>query len=736
MSDGLGRRDFVRASALGVVTGITGCQTQQSTPETGTESVTDRSHPTTESGATTEPRATDDAPVLSGTAVALSGEPIAGATVEALVPGEGTVAETTTDGSGRFGLETAGRPAWVQIQSDGFHARTVAVGPGAGPTVELTPSDGTVSLSFCGDVMFGRRFYGTSDEPGPRVRITPSTRLADHRAILEGVAPLLASADITSVNLETPLTTTGWRHPEKVFTFVSHPVAARALADAGVDYCSLGNNHAFDALVPGLADTIDTLDSVGIAHSGAGRSSEAAWRPALVERRGRTVGFLSCTTVVEPQHDIDLSADRGDARTHTVTRETDDGRESITFPGDVGAAEPTEQRLGRRVAETADRADVTVVQIHGGYDYQRQSIAKVRGLADAAIGAGAALVVCHHPHVTGGLEIRNGALVAWSLGNFVFDQTRWATFPSYVLTAHVGPSGVERAFLEPVVLDGYVPTGVVGKPRTDQLWRTAGLSSGEFDLGQLTLQYVRDRTPAREPSVRTFEGTAIHARREGWPRSVLEGGDAVQFGRDRLPTGRFDGPAVDTRATGEPLWRVELGSTEATAAVDYGDDGTVDYGDDGTVRLVRDATADEAVGLGPVARIPVSGPLTVAGRYSFGGNTGVELRVSWYERGRDSPVDQERFALRGTTDGWTWVREDVVPPEGATHVNVTVQLSPPTSGKRMVALDDLRVVEWVPAATGGREYDHLRVDGATTVEFVAPADHEASGEIRWPELAD
>lgn len=727
MGDRLGRREFCRSAALGTLSSLAGCSLSQSSDSTPTPILTapptgtGRGHRTSEAGGSDEP------PSLSGTAVALSGEPIAGGSVRAVVPGEGTVAETTTEGAGAFGLDTAGEPAWLQVEAEGFHGRTVAVAPDSRPTVELTPREGTVSLRFCGDVMFGRRFYGTTGEPGPRVRISPATRLADHRAILEPVAPLLRGADVTSINLESPLTTTNWRHPEKVFTFVSHPVAARALAGAGVDYCALGNNHTLDALVPGLEDTFVALDSAGLAYSGAGRSAEEAWGPAGLDRRGITVGFLSCTTVVEPQHDIDLSADRGADRTHTVGRDTDSGRTTMTFSGDVGAAEATERRLDRRVASTSDRTDVTVVQIHGGYDYRRRSIAKIRGLADAAIAAGADVVVCHHPHVTGGLERRDGALVAWSLGNFVFDQTRWETFPSYVLTAHVGHDGVERAYVDPVVLDGYVPTGVVGEPRASQLRRTAGLSGREFELGGRTLQFVRDRSRTIRTATRTFDGSAIHARVQGWPRGVLDGGDALQFGRDRLPTGRFDDPAVGAVAR-EPLWRVETGSTVDPAAVEYGSNGAVG--------LVRDGTDDEPAVLGPVAPVPVSGSLTLAGRYRTRARKGIAIRVSWYEAIGDPPVGESHIPLEKSTGEWTWMREGLRVPRSASHVDVAVEVSTPAAGERTVDIDDLRLVEWAPAATGGRAYDHIRVDGRATVAFATLDAPGAAGEIRWPPLGD
>lgn len=721
MNDRLRRRDFVRASALGLLAAVNGCESRQLSSTTNTETGTDRSTPRAETGE-------DGASQISGRVVALSGAPVDGASVRAVIPGVGPVAETETDGKGQFGVDTGRRPVWLKVSAAGFHERTVAAGPRGRLTVELTAREGTVSLSFCGDVMFGRRFYGTNDEHGPHVRISSSTPLADHRAILRAVAPLLASADITSVNLETPLTTTAWRHPQKVYTFASHPVAGQALAEAGVEYAALGNNHAFDALVPGLEETLATLTKVGMAHSGAGRSSEAAWRPALFEQRGRTIGYLSCTTVVESQYAIDLSADRGANTTHTVTRDTSSGEASLMVPGNVGVAEATEPRLAHHVSALADNVDVTAVQIHGGYEYRRRPIAKIRGLAEAAITAGADLVVCHHPHVTGGLEMRNGALIAWSLGNFVFDQTRWETFPSYVLTVHIGAEGVKRAYVDPVLLEGYVPTGVVGKPRANHLWRTAGLSSEEFALGRHTLQYVRDRRPAARTANRMVEGDTLYTRQAGWPKTVLEGAEALQFGRDRLPTGQFDDPDVDDQRHEALLWQVTPGPGAKAPAVEYMRNGSV--------QLEQEKADGEPTDFGPVARIPVSGPLTFAGRYRYGATDGVELHIAWYEGLGDSLVTEEKFEFQGGSDEWAWMRQDLTPPEGASYVDVTFHLSQPAVGERPAAFDDLRLVEWTDDTTGSREYDHLRVDGTATVEFAMSASLREGAEIAWSELND
>ena len=49
------------------------------------------------------------------------------------------------------------------------------------------------------------------------------------------------------------------------------------------------------------------------------------------------------------------------------------------------------------------------------------SVEQIRA-AEALTGAGAKMVIGHHPHVVQGIEMCRGGLVAYSLGNFIFDS--------------------------------------------------------------------------------------------------------------------------------------------------------------------------------------------------------------------------------------------------------------------------------------------------------------------------
>ena len=64
-----------------------------------------------------------------------------------------------------------------------------------------------------------------------------------------------------------------------------------------------------------------------------------------------------------------------------------------------------------------------IVSFHWGEEYQNQPNKEQRYFAQLAIDSGADLVIGHHPHVVQPVEKYKNSWIAYSLGNFVFDQS-------------------------------------------------------------------------------------------------------------------------------------------------------------------------------------------------------------------------------------------------------------------------------------------------------------------------
>ncbi|MFN0147865.1 MAG: CapA family protein [Dehalococcoidia bacterium] len=306
-------------------------------------------------------------------------------------------------------------------------ASAVSAGPGfqdtetgGGPVTVVVPaiaSDLTsvLTLAAVGDVMLARSVGQAVLREGPSV-------------VFAGVREVLAGADIAVANLETAIAESG-EPAAKSYRFRAPPPAAGALADAGIDVVGLANNHTLDYGTEALSETLSSLDSWGVAHAGAGMDASAAHKAATVMRHGLRVAFLSY---------VDVPAEG------TFNRVNWDA--SATRPG---VAWFDEAAMRDDVAVAREGADLVVVLLHFGPEGSSTPSATQRAQARAAIDAGAALVIGSHPHVLQPVEEYNGGVIAYSLGNFVFDGFEGHANETAIFVAELTRDGVRSWRLVP-----------------------------------------------------------------------------------------------------------------------------------------------------------------------------------------------------------------------------------------------------------------------------------------------
>ena len=256
--------------------------------------------------------------------------------------------------------------------------------------------------------------------------------------IFAGVSSILSSADLLTGNLECSLSDQGEPQP-KAYTFAAPGEAARSLALAGFDLLSLANNHAMDYGPDALLETLNLLHENGIAAAGAGPDERSAHQPAILERNGLRIAFLAYV-------DVPVESTSGfDTRSWIAGAST---------PG-LAWAEPV--RIAYDVASARHHADLVVVLLHSGYERWEEVTQAQQDQAHAAVDAGAALVLGSHPHVLQGVENYHGGLVAYSLGNFVFDGFEFPENYSAILSVELGPEGVTSYEWIPIVIDAGLP---------------------------------------------------------------------------------------------------------------------------------------------------------------------------------------------------------------------------------------------------------------------------------------
>lgn len=298
--------------------------------------------------------------------------------------------------------------------------------PGTPALETPTPASGaSVTISAVGDVSLARQL---------------NDRMAVAGAFYpyERIAPLLAG-DILVGNLEGALTERGAPWP-KGYNFRTPPRFAPGLAQAGFDVVSLANNHTMDFGADGLLDTVAALRGAGVRYAGAGPDAASARAPVVVDVRGIRVAFLAY--VQTPTESGGFAIDAWAAAP---------GAPGVALPGDT---------MEQEIASAREQADFVIVLVHAGSEYVTRPDATQRTIAERALNAGATAYIGAHAHVPQPVEQRGGQLIAWGLGNFIFDldDVDLANIPqprvSLVLNLTLTPGAGVTAFeIRPVVLD-------------------------------------------------------------------------------------------------------------------------------------------------------------------------------------------------------------------------------------------------------------------------------------------
>jgi poly-gamma-glutamate capsule biosynthesis protein CapA/YwtB (metallophosphatase superfamily) len=238
------------------------------------------------------------------------------------------------------------------------------------------------------------------------------------------------SADIAFGNLETPITPGPEVQPFEM-SFRADPESAQALHDAGFDVLSLANNHTPNFGENGLQDTLRYLDEVRIVHVGAGLD-QAAHSAKFIESKGIRFAFLA----YNDRDVVPASYEATDTRFGTAFMHT--------------------ARMQDAVRAATEVADIVIVSMHSGTEYEPFPNDSQTTFAHAAIDAGAEMVIGHHPHVVQTMEVYKGKYIFYSLGNFVFDQM-WSreTREGLLARATIRKEGVTGISFHPVLIEDY-----------------------------------------------------------------------------------------------------------------------------------------------------------------------------------------------------------------------------------------------------------------------------------------
>jgi poly-gamma-glutamate capsule biosynthesis protein CapA/YwtB (metallophosphatase superfamily) len=314
-----------------------------------------------------------------------------------------------------------------QGSAPGRHHSAASTRPSTGPATspDHAARAPRTTVTFVGDIMLGRRVAAANPATDPAAPLWPM------RGLLRG-------ADLTVGNLESTLSEAG-RPRQGGDSFAADPRALPAMSRLGIDALSLANNHTGDYGPRALMKTVAAFRGSGVRSFGAGVDRPAAARPVVLERHGVRFGFLGFNTIGEtpragPRHP---------------------GALSVRMPPRTGPLDHADlARVLRAIRRLARRVDVVVVMPHWGTQYTHRVDPIQRQVGRRLVDAGADLVVGGHPHWVQGMDRYHGAVIAYSLGNFVFDMDFGEqTMEGVALTATFRGDRLRGVHLTPYRLD-------------------------------------------------------------------------------------------------------------------------------------------------------------------------------------------------------------------------------------------------------------------------------------------
>jgi poly-gamma-glutamate capsule biosynthesis protein CapA/YwtB (metallophosphatase superfamily) len=283
----------------------------------------------------------------------------------------------------------------------------------------------SLRLFLCGDVMTGRGIDQALPHPVDPVLYEPYVRDAREYFDLAEKAngpiprPLnfdyvwgdalqeleQTQIDLRIVNLETAITAEQTPWPDKGIHYRMHPLNIGCLSAARISACGLANNHVLDWGYDGLSETLRSLDTTGIAHSGAGNNAEQAAAPAVlnVEGKPRVLLFSFGSTT------------SGIPREWSATS----SRAGVNLLDELSDA--TAARVADQMRHHRQTGDLLIASIHWGSNWGYDIPPKQIAFAHRLIEEGVAIVHAHSSHHVKGIEVFKGRLILYGCGDFLTD---------------------------------------------------------------------------------------------------------------------------------------------------------------------------------------------------------------------------------------------------------------------------------------------------------------------------
>lgn len=223
------------------------------------------------------------------------------------------------------------------------------------------------------------------------------------------------SPDFRLINLETSITTHEVPWLDKAVNYRMHPGNIEIFRASETDYCALANNHILDWGVEGLQETIRTLNSANIQHSGAGNNAREALEPAILKKDDKRILVFSYGS-----------------ETSGVPHSWSAGPHQAGINMLPGMSSYAFGKLSSSIKNFTRENDIVIFSVHWGGNWGYRIPVLQREFAHRLIEeAGVDIVHGHSSHHPKGIEIYKSRLILYGAGDFINDYEGIGGYEQY-----------------------------------------------------------------------------------------------------------------------------------------------------------------------------------------------------------------------------------------------------------------------------------------------------------------
>ena len=279
----------------------------------------------------------------------------------------------------------------------------------------------TLTVTFTGDVLLDRG-----------VRKVIEKNNGDASCLFSSsVDSLFKASRFVVANLECPATKI--EDPVyKKFIFRAEPEWLAPLKEHGITHLNLANNHSIDQGRDGLIDTRDNIIKAGMVPFGAGDNMEQAVQPVLLCSSPRNVYLIAS---------LRLALEN-----------------TAYLPHKPSVSQESFEKIINRIKmlKQQDPGCCVIVSLHWGMEHMTNPAAQQVMEAHQLIDAGADCLICHHTHTMQTVENYDGKFIYYSIGNFIFDQSRPINARACAVTLKITEDSVTPTTV-PVIIKNCTP---------------------------------------------------------------------------------------------------------------------------------------------------------------------------------------------------------------------------------------------------------------------------------------